>query len=162
MYAEICDDPTDVCNIDQIICYSYAYIAFRANLIKSVETTIAQVEQYTKGGEVSQQQQQVQVQPSRKGHEFFTFIVPVELPIIADFKFRLVSVKSPRAGVRAATKEDFDMRRTKDNEVRLAILSALAGPQDIELEIEAKMYKNGLQIGKNVAIVTVFISEYEF
>jgi len=75
---------------------------------------------------------------------------------------RMVSVKSPRAGVRASTKEDFNMRRTKDNEVRLAVVSSLEGPQDIELEIEAKMYKNGLQIGKNVAIVTVFISEYEF
>ena len=98
----------------------------------------------------------------RKGHEFFTFVVPVEAPIIVDFKMRLVTVKSPRANVRAAVKEDFDMRRTKDNEIRLAILSPLEGPQDIELEVEARMYKNGLQIGKNLAIVTVFISEYEF
>lgn len=97
-----------------------------------------------------------------RGHEFFTFVVPVELPIIVDFKLRLVSVKSPRPGVRPANKNDFEMRRTKDNEVRLAIMSSLEGPQDIELEIEAKMYKNGLQIGKNLAIVTIFISEYEF
>lgn len=97
-----------------------------------------------------------------RGHEFFTFVVPVESPIIVDFKLRLVSVKSPRPGVRAANVNDFEMRRTKDNEVRLAIMSSLEGPQDIELEIEAKMYKNGLQIGKNLAIVTVFISEYEF
>lgn len=99
---------------------------------------------------------------SYRAHEFFTFVVPIEPPIIADFKMRLVTVKSPKASVRPAQKSDFDMRRTKDNEVRLAILSPLEGPQDIELEIEAKMYKNGLQIGKNIAIVTVFISEYEF
>lgn len=102
------------------------------------------------------------VQPGGKSHEFFTFVVPVELPIIADFKYRMVSVKSPRAGVRPARKEDFEMRRTKENEIRLAVLSSLEGPQDIEIEIEAKMFKNGLQIGKNIAIVMVYISEYEF
>lgn len=113
-----------------------------------------------------QHQQQQQQRPSTvingRGHEFFTFIVPVELPIIVDFKLRLVSVKSPRPGVRSANINDFEMRRTADNEVRLAIMSSLEGPQDIELEIEAKMYKNGLQIGKNLAIITIFISEYEF
>lgn len=98
----------------------------------------------------------------RKGHEFFTFVVPVDPPIIVDFKMRLVSVKAPKPGIRPSSKEDFEMRRTKDNEVRLALLTSLEGPQDIELEIEAKMYKNGLQIGKNIAIITVFISEYEF
>ncbi len=97
-----------------------------------------------------------------EGHDFFTFVVPVDPPIVVDFKLRLVTVKSPRAAVQPARKEDFTMKRTRDNEVRLAILSPLEGPQDIELEIEAKMYKNGLQIGKNLAIVTVFISEYEF
>lgn len=97
-----------------------------------------------------------------RGHEFFTFVVPIEPPIVADFKMRLVTVKSPRQTVRPATSGDFAMHRTKDNEIRLAILSALEGPQDIELEVEARMYKNGLQIGKNIAIVTVFISEYEF
>lgn len=137
VYAEICDDPTETCDIDRIICYSYAYIAFRSKMIK--------------GNEVTQ-----------KGHEFFTFVVPVESPIVVDFKMRLVSVKSPKAQVRPARKEDFAMHRTKDNEIRLAILTPLEGPQDIELEVEARMYKNGLQIGKNMAIVTVFISEYEF
>lgn len=88
--------------------------------------------------------------------------MPVESPIVVDFKMRLVTVKSPKANVRPAVKNDFEMRRTKDNEIRLAILSPLEGPQDIELEVEARMYKNGLQIGKNIAIVTVFISEYEF
>lgn len=133
-YAEICDDPTTTCDIDQIICYSYAYIPFRARMVK----------------------------PGGKSPEFFTFVVPVELPIIADFKYRMVAVKSPRAGVRPARKEDFELRRTKENEVRLALLSSLDGPQDIELEIEAKMFKNGLQIGKNIAIVMVYISEYDF
>lgn len=99
---------------------------------------------------------------TQKGHEFFTFVVPVESPIVVDFKMRLVSVKSPKSQVRPARKEDFAMHRTKDNEIRLAILAPLEGPQDIELEVEARMYKNGLQIGKNMAIVTVFISEYEF
>ena len=136
VYADICDDPTETCDIDRVICYSYAYISFRSKLVQTL-------------GE-------------RKGHEFFIFSVPVEPPIIVDFKMRLVTVKSPKPNVRAATKEDFDMRRTKDNEIRLAILTPLEGPQDIELEVEAKMYKNGLQIGKNLAIVTVFISEYEF
>ena len=98
----------------------------------------------------------------RRGHEFFTFVVPVSSPIIVDFKMRLVSVKSPRQHVAPAQKSDFEMRRTKDNEIRLAILSSLSGPQDIELEVEAKMYKNGVQIGKNLAIVSVFISEYDF
>ncbi|KAH9491307.1 Complement Clr-like EGF-like [Dermatophagoides farinae] len=177
-YAEICDDPTEVCAIDRVICYSYAYIAFRSRMIKhETETTI--VTTTTKGETKSDIKtggyqsavtvQRLKQQPSignnnnnGRGHEFFTFVVPVESPIIVDFKLRLVSVKSPRPGVRAANVNDFEMRRTKDNEVRLAIMSSLEGPQDIELEIEAKMYKNGLQIGKNLAIVTVFISEYEF
>ena len=113
VYAEICDDPTETCDIDRIICYSYAYISFRSKMVKASD--------------------------GRKGHEFFTFVVPVESPIVVDFKMRLVTVKSPRANVRPATKEDFDMRRTKDNEIRLAILSPLEGPQDIELEVEARM-----------------------
>jgi len=74
----------------------------------------------------------------------------------------MVSVKSPHTHVRAATREDFYLRRSKDNEVKIAILKPLQGPQDIELEIEAKMYKNGLQIGRNVATVMLFISEYEY
>lgn len=113
-------------------------------------------------GKGSKYEQRIVTKEPGKGHEFFTFIVPVDPPIVVDFKLRLVSVKSPRPGVRPANRDDFDMRRTKDNEVRLAVLSSLEGPQDIELEIEAKMYKNGLQIGKNLAIITVFISEYEF
>lgn len=151
-YAEICDDPTEVCNIDQVICYSYAYIAFRSNLVQEGER------------EESYDSKSVGHLKSSntKGHEFFTFVVPVDPPIIVDFKMRLVSVKSPRPGVRPADAQDFAMRRTRDNEVRLAMLSPIKGPQDIELEIEAKMYKNGLQIGKNLAIVTLFISEYEF
>ncbi|KAH9412457.1 Complement Clr-like EGF-like [Dermatophagoides pteronyssinus] len=186
-YAEICDDPTEVCSIDRIICYSYAYIAFRSRMIKQHEhiehhqqqqiTTITtkgdtktdiKTNRYQSAVTVQrlQHQQQQQQRPSTvingRGHEFFTFIVPVELPIIVDFKLRLVSVKSPRPGVRSANLNDFEMRRTADNEVRLAIMSSLEGPQDIELEIEAKMYKNGLQIGKNLAIITIFISEYEF
>ncbi len=71
-------------------------------------------------------------------------------------------MKSPRSDVRPATREDFYLRRSKDNEVKISILHPLKGPQDIELEIEAKMYKNGLQIGRNIATVMVFISEYEF
>ena len=75
---------------------------------------------------------------------------------------RLVSVKSPNLHVRPATKDDFYLKRTKDNEVKISLLNSLQGPQDIELEIEAKMYKNGLQIGRNIATVMVFISEYEY
>ncbi|KAI2808188.1 Calcium ion binding [Blomia tropicalis] len=116
VYSEICDDPTEKCDIDRIICYSYAYISFRSKIVNPNE--------------------------SRRGHEFFTFVVPVESPIVVDFKMRLVTVKSPKANVRPAVKNDFEMRRTKDNEIRLAILSPLEGPQDIELEVEARMYKN--------------------
>ena len=135
VYSEICDDPQLKCDVNQIICYSYAYLPFRSNFL-------------SKSGSGS--------------HDFFTFIVPIEPPIIAEFNLRLVSVKSPNLHVKAATKEDFYLKRTKDNEVKITLLNPLQGPQDIELEIEAKMYKNGLQIGRNIATVMLFISEYEY
>lgn len=133
-YAELCDDPHTKCDINRVICYSYAYIPLRSNLVL----------------------------PASGSHEFFTFVVPIEPPVIADFELRLVSAKSSRVEVRPAIREDFYLRRSKDNEVKLAVLHSLKGPQDIELEIICKMYKNGLQIGKNVASVTLFVSEYDY
>ncbi|CAG2100466.1 unnamed protein product [Medioppia subpectinata] len=135
VYAEICDDPHIKCDINQIICYSYAYIPFRSNFLLKSESG---------------------------SHEFFTFIVPIEPPIIAEFGLRMISVKSPNLHVRSATREDFYLKRSKDNEVKIALLNPLEGPQDIELEIEAKMYKNGIQIGRNIATVMLFISEFEY
>ena len=132
-YQHLCDEPPN-CHVDQIVCYSYSHIPLRSD----------------------------HRIPSSGSLEFYTFIVPIEPPVIADFDLKLVAAKPLNTDVHPAQRDDFLLRRSKDNEVKIALLHPLKGPQDVELEILCKMYKNGVHVGTNKAIINVYVSEYDF
>lgn len=67
-----------------------------------------------------------------------------------------------QAGVRPAARSDFVLQQPRRNEAMIALIESLEGPQEVELELEVKMYRNGIYSGKSIAYVNIVVTEYEF
>jgi fibulin 1/2 len=56
------------------------------------------------------------------------------------FDFKLTSVRIGAYGITPTTKDYFLLRRTANNEAMIPLVKPIQGPQDIELELELKLY----------------------
>ncbi|CAG2116609.1 unnamed protein product, partial [Medioppia subpectinata] len=65
-------------------------------------------------------------------------------------------------GVPPATKDFFQMRRTAYNEAMVSLTKPIVGPQDIELDLEVKLYHGGTYGGSAKAILYIYVTEYSF
>ncbi|XP_064473187.1 fibulin-1-like isoform X2 [Ornithodoros turicata] len=100
------------------------------------------------------------------GHlDFFTMRGPRFSFSRVIFELDLVEARatsSSGAGVEAATREHFHMRRTSFNEAMLSLIRPLQGPQDIQLQLRMKIYQNGLYAGNAVAKIFIYVTEHDF
>lgn len=78
-----------------------------------------------------------------------------------EFDLKLISVDAP-PGVPRASRDYFHLRRTAFNEVMVSLLKPIQGPQDIQLELEVRLYHSGYFGGSSKAYLFIFVSENEF
>lgn len=77
------------------------------------------------------------------------------------FKLKSVTVNA-KPGIEKATETDFILNKSNFNEAAVSLVKPLKGPQDIQLEIDVKMYSARLSSGSSKAILHLHISEYDF
>ncbi len=121
-------------DLKQPLAYSYNYLTFASNL------TI----------------------PSTGYLDLFKMKGPVLSVTRVQFDFKLTSVRIGAYGTTPATKDYFNLRRTAYNEAMISLVKPIQGPQDIELELELKLYNGGLYGGSTKAIIFVYVSQYSF
>jgi len=100
--------------------------------------------------------------PSTGYLDLFTMRGPVLSVTTVHFDLNLLRATIGKYGVPEATREDFHLRRTAYNEAMISLVKSLQGPQDIELELEVKLYHNGLYGGSSKALLFIYVSEYEY
>ena len=94
--------------------------------------------------------------------DLFTMRGPVLSVTTVQFEFKLNSVRPGKYGVAAATRDHFQLRRVAFNEAMVSLIKPIEGPQDIELELEVKLYHGNYYGGSSKAILYVYVSEYIF
>jgi len=87
---------------------------------------------------------------------------PVLSVTTVQFDFNLKSARAGAYGITPATKDYFHLRRTAYNEAMVSLIKPIQGPQDIELELEVKLYHGGLYGGSSKAVLLIYVSEYTF
>ncbi|KAG0431397.1 hypothetical protein HPB47_021813 [Ixodes persulcatus] len=105
----------------------------------------------------------MKIPPSGK-LDFFTMRGPRFSFSTVHFELEVIeATASSRAhGVEVATKNHFHMRQTGFNEAMVALVRPLQGPQDIQLQLQMKIYQHGLYAGNAVAKIFIFVTENEF
>ncbi|KFM82523.1 hypothetical protein X975_05963, partial [Stegodyphus mimosarum] len=93
--------------------------------------------------------------------DLFTMRGPALKETTVQFNLDLKEVRAPQ-GVLPATRAYFHLRRTAYNEAMLSLLKTIPGPQEIELDLTAKIYHNGLYGGNAIAKIFIFVTEHEF
>ncbi|CAG2181588.1 unnamed protein product, partial [Oppiella nova] len=94
--------------------------------------------------------------------DLFTMRGPVLSVTTVQFELTLNSARVGAAGVAPATRDYFQMRRTAFNEAMVSLAKPIQGPQDIELELEVKLYHGGTYGGSAKAILYIYVTEYSF
>lgn len=87
---------------------------------------------------------------------------PVLSVTTVQFHLKMLSSRSNVPGIPLAIRENFHLRRTAYNEAMVSLTKSLQGPQDIELELEVKLYHGGLFGGSSKALLFLYVTEYEF
>lgn len=78
----------------------------------------------------------------------------------ADFTMKLANVNCPYR-VRRADDSYFQMHRFS-NGMKLYLVKSIEGPQEIELNVEMKLYVQGSFSGILAANIFIIVSEYQF
>ncbi|XP_063219441.1 fibulin-1-like [Bacillus rossius redtenbacheri] len=116
--------------------------------------------------------------PSTYSYNFISFVSNVAIPTSGHmdlftmrgphlsststrFKLELLSARSA-AGTQAATRDHFWLRQTSSSQAVVSLTRSVAGPQDIELQLTMDMYQLGRIVGKAVAKLIIYVSEYEY
>lgn len=100
--------------------------------------------------------------PSSGYLDLFTLRGPVLSVTTVQFDLKLISSTTTKYGLKVADKNDFHLRRTAYNEAMISLVKPIEGPQEVQLELEVKLYHGGLFGGTSKAILYIFVSEYEF
>ncbi len=136
MYATAtCTDQSCISeDLNEPLAYSYNYLTFPSNM--TIPTT---------------------------GYlDLFTMRGPVLSVTTVQFDFKLTSVRIGAHGITPATKDNFHLRRTAFNEAMVSLIKPIQGPQDIELELEVKLYHGGLYGGSSKALLFIYVSQYTY
>jgi len=78
------------------------------------------------------------------------------------FDLRLISSKDPLTGESRVARDFFYLKHFRDNEAVVSLLRQIDGPQDVELELEMKIFTNGRYSGTAVAKIFLYITKNEF
>lgn len=77
------------------------------------------------------------------------------------FELKISDVRAP-TGIESANSSCFNLRRSSHNQAVLALAKSLAGPQDVELELNMEMFQNGVFSGVAVVKIYIYVTQYEF
>lgn len=113
--------------------------------------------------------------PLSYSHNFLSF--PSKIRIPADlftmrgpfspiqrlqFDLKMLSAVDPRTGESRVVRDFFYLKHFRDNEAVVSLLREIEGPQDVELELEMKIFTNGQYSGTAVAKIFLFVTKNEF
>ena len=77
------------------------------------------------------------------------------------FELTLVDAKPGRTRVKAANRDDFLLQKGAEfNSAVIALRNPLDGPQEVHLELKMSVRHSGIDGGKAVANLIVYISEH--
>lgn len=77
------------------------------------------------------------------------------------FTMAFVEARAPPDVIRA-TESCFALHRKSASQVVLVLTKSIAGPQEIELELNMEIYNNDIFSGSAVAKIFIYVSQYEF
>jgi fibulin 1/2 len=78
------------------------------------------------------------------------------------FDLKFLKATPAKAGTRAAVASDFYLRPTQYNEAMVSSVKTIQGPQDVELELNIKIFHSGLFAGSSKALIFLHVTENEF
>nr|XP_027195181.1 fibrillin-1-like [Dermatophagoides pteronyssinus] len=78
------------------------------------------------------------------------------------YSLTLNSARPSRNGVRPARREDFILRRPRSDQIIVALIEPLQGPQDVDLELTISLYPDDKFSGMSKALIYIIVSEYSF
>ncbi|XP_066952425.1 fibulin-1-like [Macrobrachium rosenbergii] len=93
--------------------------------------------------------------------DLFTMRGPLWSSTTVQFELELVSARAP-AGVEAATREFFHLKRTAFNQAVISLVKSIMGPQEVKLSLNMQLYHQGAYGGSAVAELLLYVSEYDF
>lgn len=76
-----------------------------------------------------------------------------------EFILQVSDVKAP-IGVTPATRDHFQLRKTSENMYRVSLIKRVQGPQEIELNLIKKLFRNGTYRRNTVGKYFIFVSEF--
>lgn len=94
--------------------------------------------------------------------DLFTMRGPLWSSTNVQFELELESATVGKEGVTPATRKFFVLNRTAFNQVVLTLIRSLEGPQEVQLNLNMKLYHNGYYEGSAVAKLLIFVSQYDF
>lgn len=94
--------------------------------------------------------------------DFFTLSGPSGATRRLQFDLRLLEAKDPLSGQSRVTRDFFYLKHFRDNEAVVSLLRQIDGPQDVELELEMKIFTNGRYSGTAVANIFLYVTKDEF
>ena len=94
--------------------------------------------------------------------DLFTMRGPFSAIQRLQFDLRLLSAKDPLTGDSRVTRDFFYLKHFRDNEAVVSLLRQIDGPQDVELELEMKIFTNGRYSGTAVAKIFLYVTKNEF
>ena len=78
------------------------------------------------------------------------------------FDLRLLEAKDPLTGQSRVSRGFFYLKHFRDDEAVVSLVRQIDGPQDVELELEMKIFTNERYSGTVVAKIFLYITKNEF
>lgn len=93
--------------------------------------------------------------------EFYRMRGPSSPSTSSQFSFDLKNVQAGE-GANKTTKDYFRLIHHSSNEVTIALVRSIQGPQDIELDLKMQYTYNGAYVGYSISKIFMYISQYDF
>jgi hypothetical protein len=80
----------------------------------------------------------------------------------AEFDLRLINARDPYTNLTQTTFEHFQLKRYPPHNGHLIIVKELKALEEIELNIEMKIYTNNMLNSISVMKILIYVSQYDF
>lgn len=88
---------------------------------------------------------------------------PKSFDIDAKFELKLLTAnKTGEPNVRLAKRNDFSITEPEFNEAVINLVRPLQGPQDVELDLELKLYNNKVHQSTQLAKLIIYVTSKPF
>lgn len=95
-------------------------------------------------------------------HRLLSIQGPINNFVSLDFRLLPIQAISTHNQIRLASSEDFYIKKMLVNQVQVMLKRGLQGPQNVTLELEMNILRQGVWVGFNKAVLHLFVGAYPF